>query len=174
MNISARSISQPPPGHGRDKGRLLRRSALAVAVALSVAGMTAVARITPTLPDASPLMMEQSAIQAPPSFAALVEHVQAAVVNVAVTGKSVSSSAAELPGLELPDDPRFKDFFDRFFQQSPARAPSESPKMTYGNSRSVSIFSSARSVLGSRPRTCAGRRSPLFSTTWISVASSTT
>jgi serine protease Do len=82
--------------------------------------MTAVARITPTLPDASPLMMEQSAIQAPPSFAALVERVQAAVVNVAVTGKSVSTSAAELPGLELPNDPHFKDFFDRFFQQSPS------------------------------------------------------
>ena len=120
MNTSTQSISQPSPGHGRDKGRLLRRSALALAVALSVAGMTAVARITPTLPDASPLIMEQSAIQAPPSFAALVERVQAAVVNVAVSGKSVTTSASELPGLEIPDDPRFKDFFDRFFQQSPA------------------------------------------------------
>ena len=94
MNTSAHSISQPTPSHRRDHGRLLRRSVLAVAVALSVAGMAAVARITPTLPDASPLMMEQSAIQAPPSFAALVERVQAAVVNVAVTGKSVSTSAA--------------------------------------------------------------------------------
>jgi serine protease Do len=82
--------------------------------------MTAVARITPTLPDASPLVIEQSAIQAPASFAALVERVQAAVVNVAVTGKSVSTSAVELPGLELPNAPHFKDFFDQFLHQSPS------------------------------------------------------
>ena len=120
MNTSAHSISQPTPGHRRDNGRLLKRSVLAVAVALSVAGMAAVARMTPTLPDASPLIIEQSAIQVPASFAALVEGVQAAVVNVTVTGKSVSTSASELPGLELPNDPRFKDFFGRFFQQSPS------------------------------------------------------
>ena len=77
MNISARSISQPPPGHGRDKGRLLRRSALAVAVALSVAGMTAVARVTPTLPDASSLIKEQSATKG--SGGLLLTHLSSAV-----------------------------------------------------------------------------------------------
>ncbi len=39
--------------------------------------------------------------------------------------------------------------------QSPTRAPVESPQGTNGRSRSVSTFSNARSVLGSRPRSSA-------------------
>jgi serine protease Do len=123
MTLSTNSISQPTTIRKRHNGRLLRRSALAVAVALTVAltvvGMTAVAKNTPALPDTSPWVIEQSAVQAPPSFATLVERVQPAVVNVTVTKTSVSTSASDLPGLELPNDPNLKEFFGRFFRQSP-------------------------------------------------------
>ena len=98
--------------------RLIKYSALAVA--LSIAGMAAVAKTTLTLPDSSPLAIEPSAIQAPASFAALVETVKPAVVNVAVTSKSGSISSTNLPDWQLPDDPRFKEFFERFLPQTPS------------------------------------------------------
>ncbi len=120
MNTVMHSTRQSTASHRSRNGRLFRRSALALAVALSIAGVAAVAKTGPALPDTSPLAIERSAVQAPPSFAALVERVQPAVVNVAVTGGSVSVSGDDMPGLELPDDPRLRDFFERFFGQSPS------------------------------------------------------
>jgi serine protease Do len=120
MNTSTHSDSQSTDNRRVRNVRLLRRSTLAVAVAFAVAGVAAIAKPTPTLPDASPLVIEQSAVQFPASFATLVERVQPAVVNVAVTGKSVATASRELPGFQLPDDPRFKDFFERFLGQSPS------------------------------------------------------
>jgi serine protease Do len=120
MNASSQSPAQSGANRKRRKGRLFRRSALAVAVALSLAGVAALAKTGPALPDTSPLAIEQSAVQAPPSFAALVERVQPAVVNVAITGGSVSMSGDDMPGFELPDDPRLRDFFEHFFGQSPS------------------------------------------------------
>lgn len=117
MNAPTNSINQATASQARRHGRLFKYSALAAAVALSLA---AVAKTTLTLPDASPLAIERSAVQAPASFAALVESVQAAVVNVAVSGGSVSASGGNMPDLELPDDPRFRDFFERFFPPAPA------------------------------------------------------
>lgn len=121
MNTSHTSDIRTSAGRTRHRGRLLRRSAVAVAIACAVAGVTALATTNPTLPDTSPLVIEQAAVQAPASFATLVERVKPAVVNIAVTGKSVSTSTTGIPDLELPDDPYFGDFFERFFRQSPAQ-----------------------------------------------------
>jgi serine protease Do len=120
MNASTNSIDQSAGSRERVHRRLYRVSTLGIAVALAIAGVTAVAKTAPTLPEASPLALQQSAVMAPASFAALVESVQPAVVNVAVTGKSASTSGSEMPQLELPDDPRFKDFFERFLGRVPA------------------------------------------------------
>ena len=120
MNAPTNSINEVTASQARRHGRLIKYSALAAAIALSVAGMVAVAKTTLTLPEVSPLAIERSAAQAPASFAALVESVQAAVVNVAVSGESVFTSGGNRPDLELPGDPRFGDFFERFFPQAPA------------------------------------------------------
>lgn len=120
MNTSSNSFSQTTTGRRRHNLRLFRRSALAVAVAMTVVGMTVVAKTTPTLPDASPLVSKNTAAQVPTSFAQLVERVRPAVVNVSVTANATATSGAGLQGLELPDDQYFKDFFERFFHQSPA------------------------------------------------------
>ena len=120
MNASSQSTAQSGASRRRRKGRLFRRSALAVAVALSVAGVAAIAKPAATLPDSSPLAIERSAVQAPPSFASLVERVQPAVVNVAITGGAVSMAGDEVPKLALPDDPRLRDFFEHCFGQAPS------------------------------------------------------
>ena len=119
MKTSTNAFSQTSTSGTKQRTRVFRRSAVAVAVALTVAGVTAIAKTTPTLPKNSPLVIEQAAVPAPPSFAALVERVKPAVVNVSVTGTSASASAGDLRGLELPDNPHFKEFFERFFGQSP-------------------------------------------------------
>ena len=121
MNTSSTPDIRTSTDHTRHRERLLRRSAVAVAIAFSLAGMTALATTNPTLPAASPLAIEQSAVQVPASFASLVVRVKPAVVNVTVTGKSVSSATTGTPGLELPDDPYFRGFFERFFRQSPVQ-----------------------------------------------------
>jgi serine protease Do len=127
MKASTNSITGPVSSQLRVYRRLYRYSTLTVAVALAVAGVTAVAKTTPTLPEVSPLTLERSAVQAPASFAALVDSVQPAVVNVAVTGKSTSMAGSEMPQLEFPDDPRFKDFFERFLGQRPALPKHRAP-----------------------------------------------
>ena len=124
MNTSTTSDTGTGAGPTRHKERLLRRSAVAVAIACAVAGVTALATTKPTLPDTSPLVIEQAAVQAPASFATLVERVKPAVVNITVTGKSVSTSTTGIPDLELPDSPYFGDFFERFFRQLPAQPES--------------------------------------------------
>ncbi len=120
MNTTTHSISKSDDSRRTRNVRLLRRSALAVAVALAVAGVAAIAKPGPTLPETSPLALEQSTVQAPASFATLVERVQPAVVNVSVTAKSTGASSPSLPDLQFPDNPQFKDFFERFFQHSPS------------------------------------------------------
>ena len=65
MNTSTHSDSQSTDNRRVRNVRLLRRSTLAVAVAFAVAGVAAIAKPTPTLPDASPLVIEQSAVQFP-------------------------------------------------------------------------------------------------------------
>jgi serine protease Do len=120
MNASTNSIDRPAGSRERAHRRLYRVSTLGIAVALAIAGVTAVAKTAPTLPQVSPLALQESAVRAPASFAAVVESVQPAVVNVAVTGKSTSTVGSDMPQLEFPDDPRFKDFFERFLGQRPA------------------------------------------------------
>src|SRR5215469_6720163 len=57
---------------------------------------------------------------------------------------------------------------------SPTLSASESPSCATGRSALASILSTARSVLGSRPRTFAGNSRPSLSATLISFAFSTT
>jgi hypothetical protein len=58
--------------------------------------------------------------------------------------------------------------------QSPTSSASESPSFATGSGSLLSIFSTARSVFGSRPRTLAGSSRPSLSATVISFACSTT
>lgn len=129
MNTPSTSDIRTSACHMRSKQHFLQRSAMsvAIAIAIAVAGMTAHATTSPSLPDTSPLMIEQSEVQAPASFATLVAQVKPAVVNIAVTGKSHSASTAGIPDLELPDDPYFQDFFERFFRQSPPQSEQHVP-----------------------------------------------
>lgn len=120
MNETTTSSKQSTVNPGKREGRLFRHTALAVAVTLAIAGVTVAAKTTPTLPDAPALAMEQAAVQAPTSFGPLIERVQPAVVNVSVTGISALTSGGQTPDFQLPDNPYLKDFFERFFQQSPA------------------------------------------------------
>ncbi len=120
MNETTTSANHSTNSAGNRKRRLFQRSAVAVAVALAVAGVTVAAKTTPTLPDASPLAVEQSTVQTPASFGPLIERVQSAVVNVAVTGKVVPTSSGQIPGLQLPDNPYLREFFERFSHQSPS------------------------------------------------------
>ena len=84
INTSS-SIRNSTASSERGKRCRLPRSAIAVAVALTLAGATAVAKLTPTLPDTSPLVIENASVQIPASFGPLVERVRSAVVNVAVS-----------------------------------------------------------------------------------------
>lgn len=120
MKNLTNSIRKSTVSSGKHDRRRLQRSTIAVAVALTLAGAAAVAKLPPTLPDSSPLVIDRAAVQAPTSFGPLVERVQSAVVNIAVSGKSGASSMANMPQLEMPNDPYFKDFFERFFRHSPA------------------------------------------------------
>ena len=129
MNAKHETVNVSAASQRACNRRSIKYSALAVA--LSIAGMAAVAKTTLSLPDTSPLAIEPSAIQAPASFAALVETVKPAVVNVAVTSKSASISGTKLPELQFPDDPRFKEFFERFLPQAPTlpNRPDTTPRV---------------------------------------------
>ena len=120
MINSSSSIRNSTASSARGKRRQLPRSAIAVAVALTLAGATAVAKLTPTLPDTSPLVIENASIRPPASFGPLVERVRSAVVNVAVSRKSGSITKGSMPTFEMPADPYFKDFFERFYRHQPA------------------------------------------------------
>jgi serine protease Do len=86
---------------------------------LKLGGITVIAKTNPTLPETPPLVITSSGSQKPASFASLIQSVQPAVVNITVAGKVTSIPGAESPQLALPDSPYFKDFFERFFGQTP-------------------------------------------------------
>lgn len=120
MNASKHSIHRPKTSDAPHPGRLARMSAVAVAVALAITGVTALANSSTRLPETSPLAVEQSAVPAQASLADLIERVKPAVVNVTVNGSGSVAASAEMPDFQFPDDPMFRDFFERFFQRSPA------------------------------------------------------
>ncbi len=112
----------PTKDHARPAGQRFKRSAVALAVALAVGGLTgiAAARLPEAthLPDSSPLVTAASAVQSKAGFAEVVHAVQPAVVNVAVVG-TAASTRRNPPDLQLPDNSPFREFFERFFEQSP-------------------------------------------------------
>jgi serine protease Do len=119
MKASTHSIRRFTTGDAGPRERWVRRTTLAVA--LAAAGMTAIASSGSSgLPDASPLIVDQAAVQAPASLAGLIERVKPAVVNVAVGGKASVAAKSGTPDLKLPDEPMFRDFFERFFRHSPS------------------------------------------------------
>ena len=121
MKASTHSIRRFTTGDAGPRERWVRRTTLAVAIALAAAGMTAVASSGSSgLPDASPLVVDQAAVEAPASLAGLIERVKPAVVNVTVGGKGSVAAKSGTPDLELPDEPMFRDFFERFFRHSPS------------------------------------------------------
>lgn len=99
--------------------RFFRYSTIAAAIALSLVGIGVVAKTGTTLPESSPLSIEQSAAKVPASFASLVRSVQPAVVSITVNGKKMSMTDDKMPGMVVPNDPQFREFFDRFFHHSP-------------------------------------------------------
>ena len=62
MNANFQQTRQAPIGNNR---RLFSLTAVAAAVALSLAGITAIANTATTLPESSPLTIERSAARAP-------------------------------------------------------------------------------------------------------------
>lgn len=91
-------------------------SLLAGATALALAG----GLISPTMVKAigtEPTPVSIAPPNAPSSFADLVEQVQDAVVAVAVTGKSSSTSMMDRPEFDLPENAPFKEFFRRYFDE---------------------------------------------------------
>lgn len=107
-------------GERQDRsGKNFRIAAVAAAVALSLGAITVIAKTTPTLPDSSPLSIEQSTIQTPPSLAGLIENVQPAVVNITVETEAKSGAPVQMPEMAMPDNPQFQEFFERFFKYSP-------------------------------------------------------
>ncbi len=123
MQESRNQSPAPARDHIPSAGRRFQRSAVALAVALAVGGITgiAAARLPEAthLPDSSPLVTAASAVQSKEGFAEVVHAVQPAVVNVAVVGKRDGLSRRRPPDLQLPDDSPFREFFERFFEQSP-------------------------------------------------------
>ena len=94
--------------------RSWRRSALAAGLASALAvgsGLPLAQAVGPDAPVQAP------AVQAPQqSFADLVEAVQPAVVSIVVEARRERTAAA---GLQLPEDPRLREFFERFFENQP-------------------------------------------------------
>lgn len=103
-----------------------RRGAVAVAVAAALSvgsgAMLARANVADTPPINPP------AVQAPQqSFADLVETVQPAVVSIVVEGR-VSRNRVT-PQFQLPQDERFREFFEHFFGQTPEGGNDRAPDM---------------------------------------------
>lgn len=118
MNANFQQTRQAPIGSNR---RLFSLTAVAAAVALSLAGITAIANTATTLPESSPLTIERSAARAPSGFGDLIQSVQPAVVNITVDAEATARMGTKMPDLALPDNPQFKEFFDRFFKHAPAQ-----------------------------------------------------
>ncbi len=119
MKAPNQPISQQTTSPAGRNRQFFSYSALAAAVALSLGGITAIAKTSATLPESAPLTTEQSAVRAPASFASLVQAVQPAVVSITVDGMAMAMAGEKIPDLASPDDPQFKEFFDRFFRHSP-------------------------------------------------------
>ena len=104
---------------GRSK-RFFKYTAVAAALALSLGGITVIAKTRVALPETSPLALEHSVQHVPVSFSGLIERVQPAVVNITIDGTMLPEMGDKIPDLALPDNPEFKEFFERFFKRSPA------------------------------------------------------
>jgi serine protease Do len=115
--VSGRSVKSARVGIAR-----INVGMAAALLGISVAGCSgsfadgnpeaAASKSAPAIATASPRTMSAAAL---PDFASLVEHYGAAVVNVAVVGKS--QPVADFPGMS-PDDP-MSEFFRRFGQPMP-------------------------------------------------------
>ncbi len=119
MNEFRNQTRTSTAGHARPGGWRFRPSAIALAVAVAVTGITRVAAAG--LPPSSPLTPAHPAVQARSGFAHVVQAVQPAVVNVAVVGKSAQPSPHMGPRGQLPENSPFQEFFERFFEHSPMR-----------------------------------------------------
>ncbi len=92
-----------------------RRGAITVAVASMLSAGSGVMLARANVADTPPI--NPPAVQAPQkSFADLVQTVQPAVVSIVVEGH-MSAAENQGPQFQMPDDPRFRDFFQHFFGQ---------------------------------------------------------
>lgn len=87
MNVSSETIEQNTTSNAGINRRYFQVTAIAAALALTLGGIAAIAKTNSTLPDSSPLIIAESAVQALPSFSTLIQSVQPAVVNITVDGK---------------------------------------------------------------------------------------
>lgn len=109
----------------------MRRSSLAVAVAIALAGGLALALPEADVAPPSTGAVDVQRYQGPMGFSALVERVKPAVVNISTTG---STEVAEILGRDiqppqLPEGSPFADTFRHFFDNMPRRPNSGDMQM---------------------------------------------
>jgi serine protease Do len=109
---------QPPiPRAGQSarisRGAALKGSALAVALALGIAGA---ATLHDTAPAWGRTVVNGQQVITPTTFSELAEKVGPAVVSVQVSGRGVTTSGRDPRDMFPPGSP-FRDFFDRFFDE---------------------------------------------------------
>ena len=96
-----------------------RKTTSAVLALAVVAGLTGVPFLTSALAKPGPAHTQlQAAVDVRPgSFAAIIEAVKPAVVNISTTGKSSVPEPRARPEFRIPPGSPFEDFFERFFSE---------------------------------------------------------
>ncbi len=101
------------------RGKIFRYSVIVTAVALSLSGLNVFAKTDASLPEASPLTLEQPAVIVPSGFSTLIQSVKPAVVNITVEAERGNKHNPAMPDLPVPGNPHFKDFLERYFKKAP-------------------------------------------------------
>jgi serine protease Do len=114
--------------------RRLTRFRISLLGAAALAALAAAGVASPDAGLAQNLSAPPSAqmLQTVPSFADVIDRVKPAVVSVRVKTEAQASGSTSAPGLELPDDHPFQDFFRRFREGAPAPGARPAPRIRSG------------------------------------------